>query len=61
VPNVRISFHPAVAAEVEAAVQWYAEQSPVVARAFAAEVNAGVECLRSAGGHFVFASISRLY
>jgi plasmid stabilization system protein ParE len=43
VPNVRISFHPAAAAEVDAAVQWYAERSPVAARAFAAEVNACVE------------------
>ena len=42
-PNVRISFHPAAAAEVEAAVQWYAERSPVAARAFAAEVNVCVE------------------
>jgi plasmid stabilization system protein ParE len=43
VPNVRISLHPAAVAEVEAAVQWYAERSPVAARAFAAEVNACVE------------------
>ena len=42
-PNVRISFHPAAVAEVEAAVQWYAERSPVAARAFAVEVNACVE------------------
>ena len=42
-PNVRISFHPAAVAEVDAAVQWYAERSPVAARAFAAEVNACVE------------------
>jgi plasmid stabilization system protein ParE len=47
-PNVRISFHPAAAAEVEAAVQWYAERSPVAARAFAAEVNACVERVREA-------------
>jgi hypothetical protein len=31
-PNIRISFHPAAAAEVDAAVQWYAERSPVAAR-----------------------------
>jgi plasmid stabilization system protein ParE len=43
VPNVRIRFHPAAAAEVEAAVQWYAERSPIAARAFVAEVNACVE------------------
>jgi plasmid stabilization system protein ParE len=43
VPNIRIRFHPAAAAEVEAAVQWYAERSLVAARAFAAEVNACVE------------------
>jgi plasmid stabilization system protein ParE len=43
VPNIRIRFHPAAAAEVEAAVQWYAERSPVAARAFASEVNACVE------------------
>lgn len=42
-PNVQIRFHPAAVAEVEDAVQRYAEQSPVAARAFAAEVNAGVE------------------
>ena len=42
-PNIRIRFHPAAAAEVEAAVQWYAERSLVAARAFAAEVNACVE------------------
>lgn len=47
-PNVRISFHPAAAAEVEAAVQWYVERSPVAARAFAAEVNACVERVRAA-------------
>jgi plasmid stabilization system protein ParE len=47
-PNVRISFHPAAAAEVEAAVQWYAERSPVAARAFAVEVNACVERVREA-------------
>jgi plasmid stabilization system protein ParE len=43
VPNVRISFHPAAAAELDAAVQWYAERSPVAARAFAAAVNTCVE------------------
>jgi plasmid stabilization system protein ParE len=43
VPNVRISFHPAAVAEVDAAAQWYAERSPLAARAFAAEVNACVE------------------
>lgn len=42
-PNVRISFHPAAVAEVEAAVQWYTERSPDAARAFTAEVNGCVE------------------
>jgi len=48
VPNVRISFHLAAAPEVEAAVQWYAERSPVAARAFAAEVDTCVERVREA-------------
>jgi plasmid stabilization system protein ParE len=48
VPNTPIRFHPAAAAEVEAAMQWYAERSPVAARAFAAEVNACVERVREA-------------
>jgi plasmid stabilization system protein ParE len=43
VPNVRVSFHPAAAAEVDDAVQWYAERSPVAARTFTAEVTACVE------------------
>src|SRR6266508_1182394 len=43
VPNARIRFHPAAAAEVEAAMQWYAERSPIAARAFATEVNTCVE------------------
>ena len=47
-PNARISFHPAAAAEVEAAMQWYTERSPVAAQAFAAEVNACVERVREA-------------
>ena len=38
-PHVQIRFHPAAAAEVEAAVQWYAERSPIAADAFAAEVS----------------------
>ena len=41
--NERIRFHPAAAAEVEAAARWYAERSPVAARAFATEVSACVE------------------
>jgi plasmid stabilization system protein ParE len=43
VPNARIGFHPAAAAEVEAAGQWDAERSPIAAQAFATEVNACVE------------------
>jgi plasmid stabilization system protein ParE len=43
VPDARIRFHPAAAAEVEAAMQWYAERSPIAARAFATEVNTCVE------------------
>jgi plasmid stabilization system protein ParE len=48
VPDVRIRFHPAAAAEVEAAVQWYAEHSPLAARAFAMEVSVCVERVREA-------------
>ncbi|MEW6574258.1 MAG: type II toxin-antitoxin system RelE/ParE family toxin [Bacillota bacterium] len=47
-PDVRIRFHPAGAAEVEAALLWYAERSPIAARAFATEVNACVERVREA-------------
>ncbi|MGH7771745.1 MAG: type II toxin-antitoxin system RelE/ParE family toxin [Candidatus Binatia bacterium] len=47
-PKVRIHFHPAAAAEVEAAVRWYAERSPLAARALATEVNACVERVREA-------------
>lgn len=47
-PNIRISFHPAAVAEMEAALQWYTERSPSAARAFAAEVNACVERVRKA-------------
>ena len=42
-PDLRISLHPAAAAEVEVAMQWYAERSPQAARAFAAEV---IICIR---------------
>jgi plasmid stabilization system protein ParE len=48
VPHIQISFHPAAAAEVEAAVQWYAERSSIAAAAFAAEVNTCVERVREA-------------
>jgi toxin ParE1/3/4 len=48
VHDVRIRFHPAAAAEVVAAVQWYAERSPIAARAFATELNACVERVREA-------------
>ena len=41
--NIQIRFHPAAAAEVEAAARWYAERSAVAARAFATEVSACVE------------------
>ena len=47
-PHVQIRFHPAAAAEVEAAVQWYAERSPIAADAFVAEVNTCVERVREA-------------
>lgn len=47
-PNIRISFHPAAAAEVEAAVRWYADRSYVAARAFVMEVSAGLERLGEA-------------
>ncbi len=42
-PSIRIRFHPAAATEIEAAVQWYAERSLVVAQAFSVEVSACVE------------------
>lgn len=45
-PNAQIRFHPAASVEVEVAVEWYAERSPIAARAFAAEVNACVERVR---------------
>jgi plasmid stabilization system protein ParE len=48
VPDVRIYFHPAAAAEVEAALLWYAERSPIAARAFATEVSACVERVKKA-------------
>jgi plasmid stabilization system protein ParE len=48
VPDVWVRFHPAAAAEVEAAVQWYAERSPLAARAFAMEVNSCIERVREA-------------
>jgi plasmid stabilization system protein ParE len=43
VPNARMRFHPAAAAEVEATMQWYTERSPIAARAFATEVNTCIE------------------
>jgi len=48
VPNIRISFHPSAAAEVQAAVRWYAERSTVAARAFAAEVSACIQRVEEA-------------
>jgi plasmid stabilization system protein ParE len=48
VPHVQIRFHPAAAAEVEAAGQWYAERSPIAAAAFAVEVDTCVERVREA-------------
>jgi plasmid stabilization system protein ParE len=48
VPHVQIRFHPAAAAEIEAAAQWYAERSPIAAAAFAAEVDTCVERVREA-------------
>ncbi len=47
-PNIPIKFHPSAASEVDAAAQWYAERSPVAARAFVAEVNACVERVQEA-------------
>ena len=47
-PNIRIRFHPAAAAGVEAAGRWYAERSQVAARAFFMEVSASLERLGEA-------------
>ena len=47
-PNIRISFHPSAATEVEAAVRWYAERSLAAARAFAAKVSSCVHRVEEA-------------
>ncbi|MCI0844699.1 MAG: type II toxin-antitoxin system RelE/ParE family toxin, partial [Chloroflexi bacterium] len=41
--RIRIRFHPDAAAEIEAALHWYAERSLVAAQAFSAEVIICVE------------------
>ncbi|MFN0197859.1 MAG: type II toxin-antitoxin system RelE/ParE family toxin [Planctomycetaceae bacterium] len=51
-PNVPIKFHSAAVAEVEAAVKWYAERSPIAAGAFAAEVDACIERVQEAPGRW---------
>lgn len=51
-PNIRISFHPAAADEVEAAVMWYAERSHVAAQACFMEVSACVERVEQAPGRW---------
>ncbi|MBI3014455.1 MAG: type II toxin-antitoxin system RelE/ParE family toxin [Candidatus Tectomicrobia bacterium] len=47
-PPIKVRFHPAAAAEVETARQWYAERSPLAARAFLAEMDLSVERVRGA-------------
>ena len=46
--NIRIRFHPDAEAEAEAATLWYAERSPVAARAFVAELSACVNRVEEA-------------
>jgi plasmid stabilization system protein ParE len=48
VPETRLRVHPAAAAELEAAVRWYASQCPRVAGDFVREVNTCAERLRDA-------------
>lgn len=40
---MKIEFHPGAEADANAAWQWYAERSPVAARAFSTELIASVE------------------
>jgi plasmid stabilization system protein ParE len=47
-PEIRLRVHPAVAAELEAAVQWYAARSPRATGAFVWEVNTCIERVRDA-------------
>ncbi len=47
-PPIKVSFHPEAAKEVGIAQQWYAERSPLTARAFPAELDLGVERIREA-------------
>lgn len=47
-PPIKVSFHPEAAEEVETTRQWYAERSPLAARAFLAELDLGVERIREA-------------
>jgi plasmid stabilization system protein ParE len=45
-PLIKVSFHPEAVEEVETARRWYAERSPLAARAFLAELNLAVERVR---------------
>jgi plasmid stabilization system protein ParE len=47
-PEIRLRVHPAAAAELGAAVRWYAARSPGAARDFVWEVNARAERVRGA-------------
>ena len=47
-PPIKVSFHPEAAEEVGIARQWYAERSPLTAKAFLAELDLGVERIREA-------------
>lgn len=47
-PPIKVSFYPEAAEEVEIARQWYAERSPLAARAFLAELDLAVERVREA-------------
>lgn len=47
-PPIKVSFHPQAAGEVEAARQWYAERSPLAARAFIAEIELAMERVQEA-------------
>ena len=42
-PPIKVSFHPEAAEEVETAQRWYAERSPLAAKAFLAELDVAIE------------------
>jgi toxin ParE1/3/4 len=42
-----LEVHPEAVAEAQAARQWYESRSEVAARAFVAELDAGIDCIRS--------------